>query len=541
MAASNDGSVGNHNTGEYLESDVLIIGTGIAGATVALTLADAGIPVTLVTRAKAPEDSNTLWAQGGIIYTSPEDSPAQLSEDVLRAGAGHSFPRAVQILAEEGPGAVRRVLLERAGVTFDHTANGDLSLALEGGHSLPRIIHAADATGRAIEIALLNTLQTHPKVTLLTGHTAVDLLTPSHHARNRLAVYDHRSCVGAYVLDQASGQVRRCIARTTVLASGGLGQIFLRTTNPSGARGDGLAMAQRAAVRVINAEFVQFHPTAFYHRQAARFLVSEAVRGEGARLVDANGAPFMDQYDTQWKDLAPRDVVARSIHSEMLKHDVPCVYLDLRSYIAEEEIRHHFPTILAQAAEYGIDITRDLVPVVPAAHYFCGGVWVDEWGQSSLKNLYAVGEVACTGVHGANRLASTSLLEGLVWGERAARHIQEQFVLDALPMPDGNDIAPWRDTGIEEADPALLTQDMGSIKNIMWNYVGLVRTARRLERAMRELRGLDIEIEQFYRRTRLSDELIGLRNAVKTAQVVTEAAWQNKRSMGCHYRADSVG
>lgn len=531
----------NSSTPEYLESDVLIIGTGIAGATVALTLADAGIPVTLVTRARSPEDSNTLLAQGGIIYTSPEDSPAQLAEDVVRAGAGHSYPRAVQILAEEGPGAVRRILLDRAGVPFDHTADGELSLALEGGHSLPRIIHAADATGRAIEIAMLNTLRAHPKVTLLAGHTAVDLLTPSHHARNRLSVYAHRSCVGAYVLDQATGQVRRCIARATVMASGGLGQIFLRTTNPAGARGDGLAMAQRAAVRIINAEFVQFHPTAFYHRQAARFLISEAVRGAGARLVDAQGRPFMDQYEPEWKDLAPRDVVARSIHSEMLKHDVPCVYLDLRSYVSEEEIRHHFPTILAQCQEFGVDITRDLVPVVPAAHYFCGGIWVDEWGQSSLRNLYAVGEVACTGIHGANRLASTSLLEGLVWGERAAHHIQERLVNDALPMPNGQDIAPWRDTGVEEADPALLSQDMSSIKNIMWNYVGLVRTARRLERALRELRGLDTEIEQFYRRTRLSDELIGLRNAVKAAQIVTEAAWQNKRSMGCHYRTDSIG
>ena len=533
-------SRGHFSHAEYLESDVLIIGTGIAGATVALTLADAGIPVTLVTRARAPEDTNTVWAQGGIIYTSPEDSPDRLAEDVIRAGAGHSYPRAVQILAEEGPGAVRRVLLERTQVPFDHTATGDLSLALEGGHSLPRIIHAADATGRAIEIAMLNTLATHPNVTLLTGHTAVDLLTPSHHARNRLAVYDHRSCVGAYVLDQASGQVRRCIARATVLASGGLGQIFLRTTNPAGSRGDGIAMAHRAGVRIINAEFVQFHPTAFYHRQAARFLISEAVRGAGARLVDAQGRPFMDQYDAEWKDLAPRDVVARSIHTEMLKHDVPCVYLDLRSYVPETEIRHHFPTILAQCQEYGIDITRDLVPVVPAAHYFCGGVWVDEWGQSSLRNLYAVGEVACTGVHGANRLASTSLLEGLVWGERAALSIHERMAEGTLPMPDGHDIAPWQDTGREEADPALLTQDMSSIKHIMWNYVGLVRTARRLERALRELRGLDTEIEQFYRRTRLSDELIGLRNAVKAAQVVTEAAWQNKRSMGCHYRADSV-
>ncbi len=524
-------------TSDYLETDVLIIGTGIAGATVALTLADAGVPVTLVTRALAPEESNTFYAQGGIIYTGPDDSPAQLAEDVLRAGAGHSYPSAVQILAEEGPSSVRRLLLDRAAIAFDHTPEGDLSLALEGGHSLPRIIHAADATGQAIEIGLLNQLRDHPQVTLLTGHTAVDLLTPSHHARNRLAVYDHRSCVGAYVFNQVTRQVRRIVARATVLATGGLGQIYLRTTNAAGARGDGIAMARRAGVRIINAEFVQFHPTAFYYRQAARFLISEAVRGAGARLVDGRGRPFMDKYDPEWRDLAPRDVVARSIHSEMLKYDVPCVYLDLHSYVPKEEILRHFPTIRARCLEYDVDITRDLVPVVPAAHYSCGGIWVDAWGQTSLRRLYAVGEVACTGVHGANRLASTSLLEGLVWGERAARHIQTQLA-DGLTMPNGDEIAPWQDTGMEEADPALISQDMSSIKHIMWNYVGLVRTAPRLERALRELRRLDTEIEQFYRRTRLSDALIGLRNAVKAAQVVAEAAWQNKRSMGCHFRAD---
>jgi L-aspartate oxidase len=246
----------------------------------------------------------------------------------------------------------------------------------------------------------------------------------------------------------------------------------------------------------------------------------------------------MEQYEPQWRDLAPRDVVARSIHSEMLKHDVPCVYLDLRSYVPEEEIRRHFPTILAQCADFGVDITQELVPVVPAAHYFCGGIWVDEWGQSSLRNLYAVGEVACTGVHGANRLASTSLLEGLVWGERAARHLLTQLA-QGLPRVAADEIEPWRDTGVEEADPALISQDMSSIKHIMWNYVGLARTAARLERALRDLRGLDIEIEQFYRRTCLNDSLIGLRNAVKAALVVAEAAWQNKRSLGCHYRADA--
>ena len=520
---------------DHIETDVLIIGSGIAGCTAALTLADAGKPVTVVTRAKAPEDSNTLHAQGGIIMEGENDSPGLLAEDILRAGAGHCNPKAVQILAEEGPGAVRRVLLERVGVQFDHAADGRLSLALEGGHTLPRIIHAADATGRAIEIALLNAVCSHPNITLLTGHTAVDLLTPSHHSLDRLVVYERRSCVGAYVLEQATGRVLRCMAKRTILASGGLGQIFLRTTNPVGARGDGIAMAYRTGIRIINAEFVQFHPTTFYKQQAARFLVSEAVRGAGARLVNANGEPFMQKYNPEWKDLAPRDVVARSIHQEMLKNDVPNVYLDLRSYIARDEILAHFPTIYQRSLEYGVDITRDLVPVVPAAHYSCGGIWVDEWSRTTRRYLYAAGEVACTGLHGANRLASTSLLEGLVWGERAAQDILREFAAGAA-MPDGDDIPPWQDAGVETADPALISQDMSSIKHIMWNYVGLVRTAPRLERALRDLRELEIEIEQFYRRTRLNDQLIGLRNAVRTAIVVTTAAWQNRRSMGCHYR-----
>lgn len=540
------------NSNELIETDVLIIGCGIAGTTAALTLADAGVQVTVVTRAKAPEDTSTLWAQGGIIYTGPGDSPDLLAEDIERAGAGHSYPKAVQILAEQGPDAVRRILLERVGVPFDrhataedtpesaaattstHTAEG-LSLALEGGHSLPRIIHAADATGRAIEIALLNAVRAHPNITLLTQHTAVDLLTPSHHALDRLAVYERRSCVGAYLLDQRRGQVVRCMARRTILATGGLGQIFLRTTNPVGARGDGIAMAYRTGVRIINAEFVQFHPTTFYNRPSARFLISEAVRGAGARLVHADGVPFMDQYNPEWKDLAPRDIVARSIHQEMLKRDVSNVYLDLASYVPKDEILRHFPTIYRQCLEYNVDITKDLVPVVPAAHYSCGGIWVDEWGQTTRRNLYAVGEVACTGLHGANRLASTSLLEGLVWGERAARHIFQALSNGAAPYPSA-DIPPWHDTSVEDADPALISQDLSSIKHIMWNYVGLVRTTPRLERALRELSHLEVEIEQFYRRTRLSDELVGLRNAVRTAIVVANAAWRNRTSMGCHYR-----
>lgn len=262
--------------------------------------------------------------------------------------------------------------------------------------------------------------------------------------------------------------------------------------------------------------------------------MSEAVRGAGARLVDAQGAPFMQKYAPEWKDLAPRDIVARSIHQEMLHNDVNNVYLDLHSTITRDKILSHFPNIYERCLEYGIDITQDLVPVVPAAHYFCGGIRVDEWGQTTRQHLYAVGEVACTGLHGANRLASTSLLEGVVWGERAAQHIVR--LLPDVEMPDAEKIPPWEDAGTETADPALISQDMASIKHIMWNYVGLVRTTARLERALRDLRQLDIEIEQFYRTTRLSDELIGLRNSVRAALVVTDAAWRNRSSIGCHYR-----
>jgi L-aspartate oxidase len=519
---------------ELIETDVLIIGCGVAGGTVALRLADTGIPVTLVTRAADPNDTNTYWAQGGIIYKGQQDTPELLVADILRAGAGHSSHKAASILAEEGPGLVENILLDRLGVEFDRLPGRELSLALEGGHSVPRIIHAADATGKAIGETLVRALQAHPHVTLLEGHTAIDLLTPAHHSLNRLDVYAPLSCVGAYLYDQTAGQVTRCMARHTVLATGGLGQIFLRTTNPAGARGDGVAIAYRAGARVINMEFVQFHPTTFSHPNAPPFLITEAVRGEGGRLVHITGEPFMHKYDPAWKDLAPRDVVARSIYHEMLEKDVPNVYLDLRSYIPEHHSREHFPTIYAECLKYGIDITADLVPVVPGAHYACGGVWVDAWGQTTFSGLYAVGEVACTGLHGANRLASTSLLEGLVWGDRVARHIQTHF--HDMPRFASEHIPPWRDVSHGPPDPALIQQDMSVIKHLMWNYVGLVRTTPRLERALRELRHLETEIERFYQATALTDDVIGLRNAVRTAVVVAMAAWTNKTSMGCHYR-----
>jgi len=517
-----------------INTDVLIIGSGIGGATSALQLADAGVSVTVVTRAREPQESNSYYAQGGIIYRGQGDSPELLVEDIMRAGAGLCYPEATKILAEEGPKLLKEILIDKVNVPFDLTETGKLSLIREGSHAVARIVHAADITGKAIEIALLRALKKRPNVTVLTGHTAIDLLTPQHHSLNRLQVYEPHRCVGAYIFNQDEQKVIRCLAKKTVLATGGLGQIFLRTTNPAGARGDGLAMAYRAGARVINAEFIQFHPTALYIKGEARFLVSEAVRGAGGRLTHEDGEPFMQHYDAEWKDLAPRDVVSRSIHREILDKDVSRVYLDLQSYIPTAKILSHFPNIYEACLQYGIDITKDLVPVVPAAHYACGGVWCDVWGRTTIENLYAVGEVACTGLHGANRLASSSLLEALVWGDRAARDIVKKLP-DSFPLPD-NEIPPWRYAGRFKPDPALISQDFSSIKHIMWNYVGLVRKRHRLERSLRELRHLETEIEAFYRVSHLNDQLIGLRNAVRTAIIVADAAWVNKQSVGTHYR-----
>ncbi len=521
-------------TNDCLETDVLIIGCGISGGTAALELADAGVHVTLLTRTPSPEESNTYYAQGGIIYRGEDDSPDRLGEDITAAGAGYNNPDAVEVLVQDGPPLVKELLIDRLEVPFDSSSNGQMSLIREGAHSSERILHVADSTGKAIVAELMKALTSHHNVTLLSGHTAVDLLTPSHHSLDRLSVYSSSSCVGAYVLNQAEGTVLRCMAKCTILATGGLGQVYLRTTNPGGARGDGLAMAQRAGVRLINCEFIQFHPTVFYRRHVPSFLISEAVRGEGARLVDFNGKPFMDRYDKKWKDLAPRDVVARSMYREMLVNDEPNVYLDLMSYIPASKIKDRFPLIYEKCLEWGVDITKEIAPVVPAAHYFCGGIWADEFGQTTVGQLYAVGEVSCTGAHGANRLGSASLLEGLVWGNRSAKHISKE--LPNLEIYNADNIPPWKDPGSDLPDPALIQQDMSSIQHIMWNYVGLIRTEPRLERALSELRNLETEIERFYRVTRLTDEVIGLRNAIRAAVVVASAAWSNKSSIGCHYR-----
>ena len=526
-----------------IQAEVLIIGCGIAGAATALRLArNPNRRVTIITRAGEPRESNTQYAQGGIVACGPDDSADLLVADVLGAGAGASSPQAARILAEEGPRLVGEILVDAAGVPFDRSAEGDLLWGQEAAHSRRRILHVGDGTGAAIMNGLMAALRHCPNVSLMPNATAVDLITFPHHSRNPLDVYQPITCHGAYVFDREEHTVHRILAAVTVLATGGLGRIYRNTTNPPGARGDGLAMAHRAGARIINAEYIQFHPTALAAPGVEGFLISEAVRGEGGVLLTPDGRPFMARYAPEWKDLAPRDVVARAIHSEMETHGYSHVLLDIASHKPAAEIAARFPNIHSACLRAGLDITREPLPVVPAAHYSCGGVWVDDWSRSSIEYLYAVGEVSCTGLHGANRLASTSLLEGLVWGSRAAQRIEEQLSRDPMPaVPGPEAVPPWDESGLTtDPDPALIQGDMQVVQNIMWHYVGLVRCADRLSRAVRELRHLGNEVETFYRSARLSDGLIGLRNAVEAALIIAESARHNRQSRGCHYRSDSV-
>lgn len=523
-------------------TDVLIIGSGIAGSAAALRLAkNPERRIILITRDPDPEESNSRYAQGGIIGRGPDDSAELLEQDILAAGAGASLPEAARILAEEGPILLDQVLLAEAHVGFDRQPRGGFVYGQEAAHSVRRILHVGDGTGRAIMQGLAAQIQRQPNIELLTNATAVDLITYPHHSRNPLDTYQPVSCHGAYVFDRNGKAVHRTLAAVTMLATGGIGRIYRNTTNPPGARGDGLAMASRAGARIINAEYIQFHPTALSVPGAEGFLISEAVRGEGGVLLTPDGHPFMSRYDPQWKDLAPRDVVARAIHTEMESNGYSHVLLDIGTHMSPDAIRARFPNIYAECLRVGIDITREPIPVVPAAHYFCGGVQVDEWGRSSIQNLYAVGEVSCTGLHGANRLASTSLLEGLVWGSRAAEQIDGVLSEGVPHLLTREEVPAWDESGLtQDSDPALIQGDMQTIQNIMWHYVGLVRSGDRLSRAIRELRHMQNEIETFYRRTKLSDGLIGLRNAVEVALIVAQAARHNRQSRGCHFRVDSV-
>jgi L-aspartate oxidase len=519
---------------ENTKAEILVIGCGIAGATAALAAADAGAQVTVITNTDDPSEGNTEYAQGGIIYKCEGDSPESLTHDIMEAGAGRSYLPAVKFLAEKGPPLVQKLLIRKYKVPFDHNNSGSLDFAMEGVHSCPRIIHAADRSGHAIMTSLSIALKNHPRITIMTETTAVDLLTLSHHSRAPLDIYQPLTCVGVYAFLQKERRVVSILAGETILATGGLGQIYLHTTNPRGARGDGIALAYRAGVRLLNLEYIQFHPTALLHHGAKRFLISESLRGEGAILMRKNGERFMEKIHPMGS-LAPRDIVARAIQEVMLTHDEPCVYLDI-THKEPEWLKSRFPTIYKTCLDAGIDITREPIPVVPAAHYSCGGVSVDLQGRTSMSRLRAVGEVSCTGVHGANRLASTSLLEGLLWGYEAGRHAAAEVGKnrESYYFPE---IEPWVHER-ENVDPALIYQDWLTIKYTMWNYVGLTRTSRRLERARDILRELRSEVEAFYKKAVLSDELIGLRNGVQTAMAVLFAAQENRESRGCHYRPD---
>jgi len=519
---------------ELIQTKVLIIGSGIAGLTAAIELAENNIDSVVITRSADVNDSNTCRAQGGIVYKGENDSKQLLVADIEAAGAGLCHHQAVDLLAEKGSKHLKYLLLDKLNVAFDKE-NGQLATCKEAAHSVNRIIHAKDATGNVIQQALSDAALNNPLINILTNHTAIDLITPDHHSTDKLNVYQRKSCVGAYVLDNVSTKVIRIIAEHTIIASGGLGQIFLHSSNPKGSRGDGIAMASRAGARIINTEFVQFHPTTFYKKGADNFLISEAVRGAGARLVDDKGQPFMHKYAVKWLDLAPRDVVSRGIFTEMTLNDTPCMYLDIKSQLPADEIIKRFPTIYQYCLRFDVDITKQLIPVTPAAHYSCGGIWVDEVGKTDIEQLYAIGEVACTGLHGANRLASTSLLEGLVWGIESARDIVHNNPITPI---DAKTIPPWKSSKDKFADEVLIQHDIARIQSIMWNYVGVSRSPERLIRALRELRNLETDIEQFYRNNKVSDLLIGLRNTVRTSVIITLAAWSNKTSIGCHYRED---
>ncbi|MGC9521759.1 MAG: L-aspartate oxidase [Anaerolineae bacterium] len=521
-----------------IETDVLVIGCGIAGASAALRLAqDRERQVMVITRTYDPEESNTRYAQGGIVARGENDSAELLVQDILRAGAGLSLPSAARLLASEGPDLVGELLVDRLEVPFEREADGSLTFTREGGHSVPRILHVGDMTGRAIEKALIDRLRACPNVELCSGMTAVDLITTSHHSQDLHAVYEPITCLGAYVLDRAANRINRVLTKATVLATGGIGRIYRHTTNPTSARGDGLAMAYRAGARIINAEYIQFHPTTLAIPGMDNFLISEAVRGEGAKLYTPDGRHFMDEVAPRWGDLAPRDVVSRAIHHEMVTNGYPHVLLDLAGAMDRNRIPERFPTIYKTCMDAGIDITTEPIPVVPAAHYFCGGVLVDAQGRSTIDRLYAIGEVSCTGVHGANRLASTSLLEGLVWGYRAGEDIATR---DDLTATSPDLIPPWGDVSEGAgADPVLAYRDLRTIQNIMWLYVGLARNTHRLARALKDLNHLWEVIDDFYRTTRLNDQLIGLRNIAQAAWIVTRAAWHNRQSRGAHYREDA--
>ena len=510
-------------------TDILIIGMGLAGITAAITAAESGKKVTIITKTKELSSGNPPWAQGGIVYKGLKDSPEKLKADIIKAGAGHAWEEAVDHLCKHGPKLVKEFLIEKIKVPFDKSGD-DLKLVSEGAHSDSRVIYHADKTGKSIHKASMDYLQTLENVEIVNNHIAIDLLTFSHHSTISTDIYKKPACFGAMALNKNNNEVVAFLSSKTILATGGLGQLFLHSTNPKEATGDGIAMAWRAGARCFNLHYVQFHPTALYH-PSGRFLISEALRGEGGRLVNLAGKEFMKNYHEQG-DLAPRDIVSRSIHMEMLKDDSDCMFLDI-THKDKEWLENRFPTIYNYCLSKGIDISREPIPIVPAAHYSCGGVGVNLVGKTSLKRLYAVGEVSCTGIHGANRLASTSLLECLVWGYFAGKDVIEDKDDDSYFPP----IHQWQQ-GERQIDKAQIAQEWLTIKNTMWNLGGLIRSQEKLHAAMNILRNLQSDVEKTYQQSKLDNEILSLRNGAQTALAIIASSIEARESKGTHYVED---